>query len=471
MSAIRHSYSETVFSTAAAVVLSALFVALFSTSTSPLFSTDGGDSVIYRMLGLGILHGRMPYVDIFDNKGLLLYLIEALGQWMLPGRCGIFLLQVLSLSVTMVFSYRTLRLMLPVRKAVWAALAALFLLGGCYQGGNRVEEYELPFLAIAFYYGLQCVAQNGESRKSVCRHLAIGLCFGALVLLRPNDAIGMVGGMTLGLALMGIYNHDYKTVVADIMAFSLAALLMFLPVAICYRNHLDSLWQGMVGINGSVSGGMLGQISTLLKWAKWAILLLMFVLAVMLWYSDRKSLLWVLVPAGMLQLFFVGGKMYAHYLMPLFPLLLLYVALLFVQRNRPVLLLAVAILCLSHRPLPRMAILNAAESIKAMGHRDTVGSTVCPIPYSERMSVWNHSLDPWREGAPMAWLVDNGISQCNRQAFSLNEYVEELDFDATAPLWVASCNDEFEQLAARTDYQPMAQISYNGVDIRLYRRL
>ena len=80
--------------------VSFLFVMLFSRSTSFLYVFEGADPSVFKQMGLAVLKGKLLYVDYFDNKGCLLYLIHALGLW-LGGDFFILLMQALSLTVTL----------------------------------------------------------------------------------------------------------------------------------------------------------------------------------------------------------------------------------------------------------------------------------------------------------------------------------------------------------------------------------
>lgn len=454
--------------------LATIFLLVVSGCTSPLCHADGGDSTIYKLLGLGIVQGRLPYVDLFDNKGTYLYLINALGQWLIPGRWGLFLLQIVSLTTTLILLFRTARLCLTPAKSLLAVILSLFLLAGCYQGGNHVEEWMLPFLAWSFYLAADLL---NRSRSTITTRILIrrafiwGICFGIVLLLRPNDAVAFFGGIFIGLILWLLYHRKTTPAIPTALLFLAGTLLAVIPIVIWFACHgaLNDLWYGMFGANSQVAGGIIGQLKTLLTWGKWAILLLMVTLCVMIANTSYRSLFWVVIPICLLQLTCIGGKMYAHYFIPLFPLIVLYMTMLLRQRNLSVTILAVAILCLSHRPLPRMAVFNIVSSIKEIC-KPSQDLVLCPIPAEERTSVWNYSADPWRPGIPMAWLVNNGVVQCNRKTGSLDVYVNEVDFQRITPLWVVSYGDEFEKSIYSGDYQLADSIVSSHYILNLYRQ-
>lgn len=95
-------------------LIAVLFLLIFSYGTSPLFINNFGisDSAIFLLIGKGITAGYIPYVDLFDHKGPVMFFIEALGWWISPNRFGNFLLQWLFMGVNLVLIFKMGRLFL-----------------------------------------------------------------------------------------------------------------------------------------------------------------------------------------------------------------------------------------------------------------------------------------------------------------------------------------------------------------------
>jgi hypothetical protein len=95
------------------IPLSALFLLVFSCSTNPFSTVDGFDSTVFKYMGQALAEGKVIYRDLFDNKGPILYFINAI-PFFLGGdyftRFPLFLLQLIGLSASMWFMYRTARL-------------------------------------------------------------------------------------------------------------------------------------------------------------------------------------------------------------------------------------------------------------------------------------------------------------------------------------------------------------------------
>ncbi|MBE7016865.1 MAG: hypothetical protein E7420_01715 [Ruminococcaceae bacterium] len=98
----------------------------FSCYTSPLYpNCFGWDSAIFSLLGKGMVEGKGLYTELFDHKGPVIFMIDALGH-LLGGRTGIFLLQCISGLITVYFLYFTGKMLRPQCKYKWV-VEAIFL--------------------------------------------------------------------------------------------------------------------------------------------------------------------------------------------------------------------------------------------------------------------------------------------------------------------------------------------------------
>lgn len=51
------------------VIALLLILSLCSSTTNPYLKAESLESNLFQQIGLGILHGKTPHVDLFDNKG------------------------------------------------------------------------------------------------------------------------------------------------------------------------------------------------------------------------------------------------------------------------------------------------------------------------------------------------------------------------------------------------------------------
>lgn len=88
------------------LVLALVFVSLFSYGTSPFYTNHASsDSAMFQVIGRGWAEGRLPYADLWDSKGPLIFFINAVGFWLTGSATGVYLLQIASLTFTFVYGY------------------------------------------------------------------------------------------------------------------------------------------------------------------------------------------------------------------------------------------------------------------------------------------------------------------------------------------------------------------------------
>ena len=97
---------------------------LFVLAVDSFISNCGGDACLFIYVAEGILQGEAPYLDRWDNKGPLLYLLHAIGL-MTNEEWGIWAIQGLFLLGTVWFAFALLRKLFGLLPALFAL--AVFL--------------------------------------------------------------------------------------------------------------------------------------------------------------------------------------------------------------------------------------------------------------------------------------------------------------------------------------------------------
>lgn len=160
-----------------------LFFSAFSV-LRPLSETyPGVDSSVFQYVGRAMLEGQVPYRDLFDHKGPLLYLINALG-WLVHGESGVWLIEIVSLWCSaLLWRSTAIALGLSRRGGTVVALAGICVFAGYFDGGNLAEEYCLPLVS-----GLVMVATVAitSGRATTAQSLLAGALCGGVFLLKFN---------------------------------------------------------------------------------------------------------------------------------------------------------------------------------------------------------------------------------------------------------------------------------------------
>ena len=223
-----------------------LFVFLFSCTTSPLYEHHPfwfhGDSGIFQEMGVCLVQGGTPYVDLFDHKGPILWFIQALGIWISP-RWGIMILQSISLFCTLVLWYKTAFLIIEKRWVSFAiSLSGLLFLMAFYQRGNLCEEWCLPFISLPIYLYFYRWRKKHTPHPlySTLDSFIIGLCVGVIAMIRLNNMAPIIG-FVLWDFIMCLKHKEYKKLWTNISAICAGTVLIFLGCALFYLEKPDGM--------------------------------------------------------------------------------------------------------------------------------------------------------------------------------------------------------------------------------------
>lgn len=375
-----------------AFVVALLYLLLFSWSTSPLYLTYGGDSPFFQIIGLGITQGKVPYVDLFDHKGPVPFFIDALGYAIGIGRSGLFLLQVVSLTITLCLLFKTAELFCGSDgKAFGAVALSLLALADFITEGNQVEEWQLPYVALTLYMVSEYIL-SGSGDHPAWKSLVYGLCCGMVLFNRPNDGVMWIGGLYSGLFLMWTVRRRYRMMAVNVLAFLGGVIVIIAPFIAWFasRNALPDLWYGMVVHNLKYAGDAFftwGGIGMILIPA-----LFVGVTLVLTSRDGYKDFRYVLIPMLVFTVVLIGKRDYYHYLIPFTP----YITVAFA-------------LCLKHGWKAFLWVVSVLFAVfmyrectyiaKAFSERDRLevlysqsDGLFARVPEEERNTVWNYNL-------------------------------------------------------------------------------
>ncbi|MDU4624851.1 MAG: prepilin-type cleavage/methylation protein [Enterococcus gallinarum] len=186
------------------------FVLILLTLNSNVFSNriDAHDSSMFLYFGKGISEGLIPYKDMFDHKGIVLFFIQYIANIVGLGNIflGIFLVEAVFLLIALIFLYKTSYLV--SRNHLICGVVILIssgLFSELYEGGNLSEEYALTFISISMYYFLKEII--GDSLKSY-HYFLLGLMGGLVFFIRLN-MISLWVVFCIGIAVREIIKKSF----------------------------------------------------------------------------------------------------------------------------------------------------------------------------------------------------------------------------------------------------------------------
>ena len=223
-----------------------LFVTIFSYNTSPIYREwgDNTDSAIFSIIGKYWTQGCLPYKDLWDMKGPLIFLVNAIGFWVTSSRLGVYFLQIASLTVTLIGAYKILRTHFSVKSSFILTILSLASLSYTYSGGNLTEEYMLPLLMFSIYGIVKWVkASETQPTHPLSFAFLYGITLGACLMTRLTNALPMCGAVAV-VAIVLLKRRMFRNLVSCITAFIIGFLLVTIPFIAYFQYHgaLQSMW-------------------------------------------------------------------------------------------------------------------------------------------------------------------------------------------------------------------------------------
>ena len=207
------------------------------------------DSSAFLYIGKRMAEGKLPYRDLFDHKGPLLYLIQRIGIGLTPGSyTGVWLLELLGMALSAAYMLELAGLVTGNRESTY--LAVLAVLGACgwmvWQGGNFTEEYALPWISLAAYESFHFFRTGTYRNYDV---LLLGSGFAVILLLRANMIAAWAVLMPIILVLL-LKARRSAEIWKCTLFFVSGAAVVILPVVLwaAKEGFLLELWQDYTSV-------------------------------------------------------------------------------------------------------------------------------------------------------------------------------------------------------------------------------
>jgi hypothetical protein len=207
------------------------------------------DSGVFAYTGRVILQGGLPYVDSWDHKGPLIYLLDTAGLAITSNNlAGIYLLEGCILAISLYISYR---LWTGIISNLWAGIVALgFVLTyfSFYRGGNLTETWLLPFSLLTYSLSACYIIRGYETSDSaqpkvVLVSIFVGVSLAVAFLTRMNNAAGL---LVLASALFIVdHRHRFKAILIGMVAFFAitASVLAWIYFNGAWRALIEQYWE------------------------------------------------------------------------------------------------------------------------------------------------------------------------------------------------------------------------------------
>jgi hypothetical protein len=279
------------------------------------------DSAVFLSMGRSFLEGQILFRDIFDHKGPIIFLINALGLLIGFGSYyGVFLLQLVNLFLMLLVINKLFEDASPSLRYLAFAVTLLFLNHGL-EGGNATEEYIAlaSMISVMLYF-------KGEKVKFfyVLQTLLLSYVF----YIKPNG-ITVIASIML---IRFIEEFRWKEIGKSLMA-ALQFILTFGAVTgifvgyFAFHGALPEFFDGLIFFNLKyISTSLIARIDAMITLnMRFTVELLVSAaaLGVLFYKKAYKDVLKLVLTAG-LTLFSIAlaGRPYPHYFMIYLPVVI-----------------------------------------------------------------------------------------------------------------------------------------------------
>jgi hypothetical protein len=225
------------------ILLAILFAVLALTvlkQANPGTELPNRDYGFYAYIGLQIVRGDMPYLDVWESKPPAIFYLNALALRLGRGlRWGIWLVEFGFLFAAISASYYLLKKLWGIAPALFGIFIWLWGMDFTLQGGNYTEEYPMFFHFLSLIL-LLYLTQNPKQRLL---NLSLGLLFSISFLFRPNNAIvEAVTILVFGASLL--WKRDWQAFFAAVLWVTLGIVIPLAITSAYFAYH--GLFQAML---------------------------------------------------------------------------------------------------------------------------------------------------------------------------------------------------------------------------------
>lgn len=314
-----------------AFVWSFLVLCICSKNSFLYAFNDWGDINAFFTVGKSMINGLIPYRDLFEQKGPLLYFVYGLTYLISNDTfIGAFILEIISIALSFYFFYKIAVIYTSKKEGILISILLISMICGnkSFSHGGSAEELCLPIFIFGMYTYLH---KRIRFKKSVI--FVNGILAGCLTLIKINLVAYSFAWISL-LFLEFIIEKEYKKAIGSCLVFLFGMAIPIIPFIIYFylNNALDDFIEVYLIINIKYYGTdspfikrivfvilntgyrMLFPISILI-----INLFGVFYLLIKKCEKNIYKIIFVVYSCGLTMLaIYWGGKQYVYYYIPLF---------------------------------------------------------------------------------------------------------------------------------------------------------
>ncbi|EOH92754.1 hypothetical protein UAW_02793 [Enterococcus haemoperoxidus ATCC BAA-382] len=334
----QYEHNRTIKFISLLLIFFSFVIVVFSFRSNPFSHLlNGHDSSMFIYFGRGIKDGFVPYNDMFDHKGIFLFIFQYLGIVLGFGNdsLGIWILECLFYGLSLIYIYKIL--MYFIKDTIVSSTTIVLYTGiilSSFDFGNYSEEFALPFITISLYLFAKIWLETTNSSWNL---FFIGICGGITFFIRPN-MIALWIVFCLLLLIRNVFKKEYSVLRKQILYIFMGGMLICLTVlvySLINENLKEMVYQTFI-LNVQYSSSSVGEKILTAKsffqfMTDYGILAFMFPFITLLIVNPQNlqkkfRVFYVILFIYLLVNFFtviMSGRFYTHYFITMFPGLIL----------------------------------------------------------------------------------------------------------------------------------------------------
>lgn len=196
-------------------------------------SEPGTDSAVFLYIGKAMQNGLLPYKDLFDHKGIILYFIEYIGYFIGHGsQTGVWIIELANVFVTSILFYYIAKLFSKSRIVCYLTVFIITSLCSLtfYSGGNLVEEYALPWITLSLYIVIKFFVTKTYRKWHI---VVLGCSFSIVFFIRVN-MVGLWVALLLAVLIYFIKNRRIAEIFKCLFLFIVGCLIVIIPLLLYF---------------------------------------------------------------------------------------------------------------------------------------------------------------------------------------------------------------------------------------------
>ncbi|WP_029231142.1 hypothetical protein [Butyrivibrio sp. VCB2006] len=302
----------------------------------PLNNWDDANS--YFSVGKGIFNGKMPYRDIFDQKGMYLYFLYGIAYLISHTTfAGVFLLEVILGVADVALIYMIIKIYAGHKTSI---TLAIMVFGGIVSSrsfwwGGSAEEICLPFFLAGLYLFIDYFKNQYPSGVMSMRRVLLGGVMAGIVANIKFTGLGFFFAWMMLTFISFLVHKDFSGAIKACLVYLLGMFITFVPWIIYFgvQGGLYEWYWGYIHVNVFVynkaggDAGIFEAIKAMIKifyWLIWQNWMYMFLVIAGLIATvlDFKATVLARISIVILFVFtflgiFGGGRELPYYSLPL----------------------------------------------------------------------------------------------------------------------------------------------------------